>query len=294
MIIRRAGRGRRFTMIDNDVIEDNELSFRSLGLLTYILSKPDDWRTDSAQLARTHAEGRDAVRTSLTELELAGYLTRDKIRRGRQWITETVVYDRPFDREIGEIRDNKPWGDGFSGVGGLGVGKSGAVPSTETKDYDQALPAPSLVTVHSEPGDAVEPREPDDPTPSKGEPPAAGRTPRKTHEETKQIASELGSSGFGLGLRLQKGLASQPGSLSVVDVRALARRLNDRHRAGQSRKLQDAMIKAFCANPARYTRGDLKGWTAFLAAMPKLEADLQGGREYRGQDEDPYANEKIV
>jgi hypothetical protein len=44
--VANAGR-RRFTRIDNTAIEDPRLSFRALGVLTYVLSKPDDWaRTD--------------------------------------------------------------------------------------------------------------------------------------------------------------------------------------------------------------------------------------------------------
>ena len=95
-MIERAPRSRSFTVLDNQVINDPALSFGAKGLLAFILSKPDHWRTDRDHLARQGPDGEKAVRALLRELEEAGYLTRQRHRdrHGRiGW--KRVVHELP-------------------------------------------------------------------------------------------------------------------------------------------------------------------------------------------------------
>jgi hypothetical protein len=78
--ITRAGSRDRFTVVHNRTIEDDRLSFRALGLLVFVLSKPDNWKTHVNHLSTTHSEGREAVRSALTELETCGYVERRWVR----------------------------------------------------------------------------------------------------------------------------------------------------------------------------------------------------------------------
>ena len=73
MAVRRGHRpkGARFTNMLNDVIEDSRLSYRALGMLAYLLSKPEDWVIREAELAKAHGCGRDAVYSRLMSLRLA-------------------------------------------------------------------------------------------------------------------------------------------------------------------------------------------------------------------------------
>ena len=96
MIVRSRRPSTHFTVLSNDIIRDRRLSWRARGILIYLLSQPDNWKTTAAHLTAVGQEGRDAVRIALGELETVGYLIRQKHQdeRGR-WSTATYVYDCP-------------------------------------------------------------------------------------------------------------------------------------------------------------------------------------------------------
>lgn len=97
MVIKRAPKPQRdFQILRNDVARDDRLSYRATGLLVELLSRPDDWAISADRIAasRNSNEGIKAIRTTLAELERAGYLVRRRVRDrdGRfVWIQE--VYD---------------------------------------------------------------------------------------------------------------------------------------------------------------------------------------------------------
>lgn len=96
MIIRSARPTENFTIISNDLINDTRLTWKARGILIFILSKPDGWRTHSAGLAAYGIDGIHAIRTGLQELERAGYIRRVKSRHPDGTITtSTIVFDRP-------------------------------------------------------------------------------------------------------------------------------------------------------------------------------------------------------
>lgn len=96
-IVRAPREQDRWTRVKNETIEDPRLSFKALGLLVYILSKPDHWRVSREHLASTHTDGQSAVGSALQELRAAGYLVVEKIRGddGRMSGTRSVIYDTP-------------------------------------------------------------------------------------------------------------------------------------------------------------------------------------------------------
>jgi hypothetical protein len=96
MIIRAARPHQNYTVVHNELIEDQSLTWKARGILVYLLSKPDHWRTTSAHLASQSPEGIYAVRAGLQQLERAGYIRRIRKQNSRgQWSTYTVVFDRP-------------------------------------------------------------------------------------------------------------------------------------------------------------------------------------------------------
>ena len=80
MPIYRAEKTKDFTIMSNAHLRDGRLSLKAKGLLSYMLSLPDDWRFSTRGLKANCREGADAVRKALCELEAAGYLRRTRIR----------------------------------------------------------------------------------------------------------------------------------------------------------------------------------------------------------------------
>ena len=99
-MIERSPHRERFTRIDNHAIESRALSMQALGLLAYLLSRPDDWNPERVQLAGQFTNGRDAVAAALRELEAAGHLTRRRERgEAGRWEWKRVVHELPVPAE---------------------------------------------------------------------------------------------------------------------------------------------------------------------------------------------------
>ncbi len=71
---------RNYTVMSNHHLTDPELSLKAKGLLSYMLSRPDDWDFTIDGLARLNREGADAIGRIIRELEAAGYVTRRRVR----------------------------------------------------------------------------------------------------------------------------------------------------------------------------------------------------------------------
>ena len=97
MAIIRAAHERDFTIITNAVLRDTNLSLKAKGLLSMMLSLPEDWNYTTRGLAKICKEGVDAIGAALRELEAAGYIVRHKLRdrQGRISDTEYVIYEQP-------------------------------------------------------------------------------------------------------------------------------------------------------------------------------------------------------
>lgn len=83
--------------MSNYHLRDRSLSLKSKGLLSQILSLPDDWDYTIEGLAKINKESRDAIRTSVKELEAAGYIVRcrDRDERGCLRGSVYVIYEQP-------------------------------------------------------------------------------------------------------------------------------------------------------------------------------------------------------
>ena len=97
MPIYRAEKNKDYTIMSNAHLKDSRLSLKAKGLLSYMLSLPDDWKFSTRGLIVNCREGADAVRTALRELEGMGYLRRTRIRSasGNYVEGEWLVYEIP-------------------------------------------------------------------------------------------------------------------------------------------------------------------------------------------------------
>lgn len=99
-IIRSARKERDFSIVSNSVLQDSRLSMRALGLLVRLLSRPDNWETNSETLAREFNCGREQMRSVLGELRDAGYilLVKNQDSKGH-WSSKWYIYDEPIHEE---------------------------------------------------------------------------------------------------------------------------------------------------------------------------------------------------
>ena len=87
-----------FTLLPNSTLRDNRLSLKTRALLAIMVSLPEDWDYTVSGLASICDVGKDAVRTSLQELEDCGYLTRIQrhSENGHFSQNEYMVTDTPL------------------------------------------------------------------------------------------------------------------------------------------------------------------------------------------------------
>lgn len=97
MPVFRVDKKSNYTRIGNYYIRDRNLSLRGKGMLTLLLSLPDNWRHSIAGLAAITKEGEAGVRSALDELEDLKYL--ERIRRrdesGKLHEMEYFIYEQP-------------------------------------------------------------------------------------------------------------------------------------------------------------------------------------------------------
>ncbi len=133
MIIRVEKR-RRFTIISNVPIEDERLSWESLGVLCWLLSKPDGWEAlREAVSNQKRGAGRDKVARIFAELQAARYMLRKKQQRedGQfEWLS--LVFEEPFAAFGG-----KP-------VAGSSVNGTGKPATVQSSSVEPAAADPSL------------------------------------------------------------------------------------------------------------------------------------------------------
>ena len=97
MAVFRVEKSRDYTTMCNYHLRDKALSLKAKGLLSVILSLPDDWNYSINGLASICKESRDGINNTLHELERFGYLQRNRIRGigGKFADTEYVIYEKP-------------------------------------------------------------------------------------------------------------------------------------------------------------------------------------------------------
>ena len=97
MAVFRVERTKDYTVMSNYHLKDKRLTLKAKGLLSQMLSLPDDWDYTLSGLAKINKESKDAIRTAINELEDAGYVFRRQIvlPNGKFGGNDYTIYERP-------------------------------------------------------------------------------------------------------------------------------------------------------------------------------------------------------
>ena len=123
MAVFRIEKTRDYTVMSNHHLRNAGLSLKSKGLLSMMLSLPEDWNYTTRGLAKICKEGTDSIGSALKELERAGYIIRNRLRdsKGKIVDVEYVIYETPHPPDTGQPCENEP---------------DTACPDTENPDMD--------------------------------------------------------------------------------------------------------------------------------------------------------------
>ncbi len=97
MAVFRVEKNRDYTVMSNHHLRNTDLSLKSKGLLSQMLSLPEEWDYTLKGLSKINREGIDAIREAIRELERAGYVTRTRVRneKGQLGAADYVIHEFP-------------------------------------------------------------------------------------------------------------------------------------------------------------------------------------------------------
>lgn len=132
--MRRERRSKRsYTTIDNSLLQNKLLTFEARGLLSYLLSLPDDWQINITHLTSESPAGRTYIQRVMKELMDFNYVRREARREAGKFKGWNYFFDElPFDSEE-EESESTAEGGGFTDNGKPVGGKSAGGKTDDTK-----------------------------------------------------------------------------------------------------------------------------------------------------------------
>lgn len=97
----RVEKNKNYTVMSNIHLRDKNLSYKAKGLLSFMLSLPDDWDYSINGLECLSKEGKKAVRSAIKELEENKYLVRERnhLENGR-FDYDYIIYEMPYNQKV--------------------------------------------------------------------------------------------------------------------------------------------------------------------------------------------------
>lgn len=94
-VVFRVVKTKNYTMMSNQHLKDKRLTLKAKGLMSVMLSLPENWDYTLRGLSAISKEGVDAISEAVKELERSGYVIRNRKRdeRGRLSGTEYLIYE---------------------------------------------------------------------------------------------------------------------------------------------------------------------------------------------------------
>ena len=116
MAVFRTVKNRNYTVMSNYHLRDKNLSLKSKGLLSFMLSLPEDWKYSLKGLAAISKDGIYVIRNCVRELEKYGYVQRRKARndKGQMVDVEYIIYEQPINLKKYPYLENPTSGNPIS------------------------------------------------------------------------------------------------------------------------------------------------------------------------------------
>ena len=97
MAVFRIEKTRDYTVMSNHHLRNTELSLKAKGLLSLMLSLPENWDYTTKGLARICKDGVDSICAGVRELEEQGYVVRERVRNpnGQLGAIEYTILEQP-------------------------------------------------------------------------------------------------------------------------------------------------------------------------------------------------------
>lgn len=163
MAVFRVEKTRDFTVMSNHHLRNKNLSLRAKGLLSVMLSLPEEWDYTLKGLAHISKEGVDAIRSAIKELEKFGYIERHRKRnkKGQLKTSEYIIHELPIlpePKQTEPILENPTLDNPTQGKSTqLNTNKS----NTEISNTDLLNTYPINSTEPEENGEPVKPQQPE-------------------------------------------------------------------------------------------------------------------------------------
>ncbi len=109
MAVFRIEKTRDYTVMSNYHLRDKRLSLKAKGLLSQMLSLPEDWDYTLTGLSTINRESKDAIRSAIQELEKCGYIERRQTtdKQGKFSGNEYVIHEFPAEPEESEAEETQ-------------------------------------------------------------------------------------------------------------------------------------------------------------------------------------------
>ena len=90
-----------YVLLNKQFLNNADLTLKGKGLLTYLLSLPDDWKIYEDEIVKHHKDGKASVRSTIKELISTGYIKRERIRNSSGQLNgyNYYVYEIPTTSE---------------------------------------------------------------------------------------------------------------------------------------------------------------------------------------------------
>ena len=110
MAVFRVEKNKGYTVMSNHHLRNKELTLKAKGLLSQMLSLPENWDYTLAGLSHINKESIDAIRTAVLELEKAGYIERSQGRdeKGKMTAITYTIYEQPISPVLEKPKTDNP------------------------------------------------------------------------------------------------------------------------------------------------------------------------------------------